>query len=74
MATDMNRAYMGGLDCRNVHFRTRPHSGDDNDRTELAQTFHLKSGACRVVQENQPFYKKRIPAVNNHFAKMYNLK
>ncbi len=55
-------------------FPNSPHRGDDNDRTELAQTLHLKSGACRLVQENQPFYKKRIPAVNNHFAKMYNLK
>lgn len=26
---------------------------------------------CR---ENQPYYKRRIPGVNNHFARMYNLK
>ena len=25
-------------------------------------------------KDNQPYYKKRIPEVNSHFAKMYNLK
>ena len=36
--------------------------------------FTSKAELADWCRENQPFYKKRIPAVNNHFAKMYNLK
>lgn len=55
------QAYMGGLDCWNVHFRTRPHRGDDNDRTELAETLHLEGRACRMVQGESAFLQETYP-------------
>ena len=36
--------------------------------------FTSKAELADWCRENQPFYKKRITAVNNHFAKLYNLK
>lgn len=36
--------------------------------------FTTKAELAEWCRNNQPYYKKRIPAVNNHFAKMYNLK
>ena len=63
---------MGGMDCRNVHFRTRPHRGDDNDRTELAQTLHLKSGACRLVQ-GKPAISQKCTTSNDTDMDIVNL-
>ena len=50
MATDMNRHIKEGWTVGMFIAELAPHRGDDNDRTELAQTLHLKSGACRLVQ------------------------
>ena len=36
--------------------------------------FASKQELADWCRENQPYYKKRIPGVNNHFARMYNLK
>lgn len=36
--------------------------------------FASKQELSDWCRENQPYYKKRIPGVNNHFARMYNLK
>ena len=65
---------MGGLDCRNVHFRTRPIVEMIMTGQSWQKPFTSKAELAEWCRANQPFYKKRIPAVNNHFAKMYNLK
>ncbi len=36
--------------------------------------FKSKQELSEWCKENQSYYKKRIVDVNNHFAKMYNLK
>lgn len=36
--------------------------------------FSTKAELAEWCRDNQPYYKKRIQAVSNHFAKMYNLK
>jgi hypothetical protein len=36
--------------------------------------FNSKAELKKWCTENQPFYKKPIPAVYNHFAKIYNLR
>lgn len=36
--------------------------------------FKNKQELSEWCKENQPYYKKKIADVNNHFAKMYNLK
>ncbi len=36
--------------------------------------FASKQELADWCRENQPYYKKRISGVNNHFARMYNLK
>lgn len=35
--------------------------------------FTSKKELSDWCKSNQPFYKKPIPEVNNHFAKLYNL-
>ena len=64
------------MDCRSVHQGAGPAGGNDHERAKLEGTFQKQTGKeladwCR---DNQPYYKKRIPEVNSHFAKMYNLK
>ena len=36
--------------------------------------FRDKQELVDCCRDNQPYYKKRIPEVNSHFARMYNLK
>ena len=38
------------------------------------EPFRNKQELADWCRDNQPYYKKRIPEVNSHFAKMYNLK
>jgi len=38
------------------------------------EPFKNKREFADRCKDNQPYYKKRIPAVANHFARMYNLK
>jgi hypothetical protein len=38
------------------------------------QPFKTKAELAKYTKENQPYYKKTIPAVNNYFAKKYGLK
>ena len=61
MATDMNRHIWEGWTVGMFISELAPIVGDDNDRTELAQTFHLKSGACRVVQGESAFLQETYP-------------
>lgn len=35
--------------------------------------FQNKKELARFTKENQPYYKKTIPEVNNYFAKKYGL-
>lgn len=48
------------------------------DRIMIGRSWHRpfasKQEWADWCRENQPYYKKRIPEVNNHFARMYNLK
>lgn len=36
--------------------------------------FKTKTELKEYCKDNQPYYKKHIPDVVNHFAKLYNLK
>ena len=36
--------------------------------------FASKQELAAWCKDNQPYYKKRIPGVNNYFARLYNLK
>lgn len=36
--------------------------------------FKTKKELAEWCKDNQPYYKKSIPLVNNYFAKLYNLK
>ena len=36
--------------------------------------FTSKAELAQWCRDNQPYYKKNIPEVNNYFAKLYNLK
>ena len=36
--------------------------------------FTSKQELAAWCRDNQPYYKKRIPGVNNYFARLYNLK
>lgn len=36
--------------------------------------FKSKAELAKYTRENQPYYKKTIPALNNYFAKRYGLK
>ena len=38
------------------------------------EPFRSKQELAVWCKDNQPYYKKRIPEVNKHFATMYNLK
>ena len=38
------------------------------------EPFRNKQELADWCRDNQPYYKKRIPEVNSHFARMYNLK
>lgn len=38
------------------------------------EPFRNKRELADWCRDNQPYYKKRIPEVNGHFARMYNLK
>ena len=48
------------------------------DRIMIGRSRHCPFASKQELsdwcRENQPYYKKRIPGVNNHFARMYNLK
>ena len=48
------------------------------DRIMTGRSWHRpfasKQELADWCRENQPYYKKRIPGVNNHFARMYDLK
>lgn len=61
MATDMNRHIWEGWTVGMFISELAPHSGDDNDRTKLAQTFHLEGGACRVVPGEPAFLQEAYP-------------
>ena len=38
------------------------------------QPFKTKKELVAHIKDNQPYYKKSIPEVNEYFAKRYNLK
>lgn len=38
------------------------------------EPFRTKKELAEWCRENQPYYKKAIPEVNDYFARMYNLK
>jgi hypothetical protein len=44
------------------------------DGQSWREPFKSKQELADWCKNNQPYYKKRIPDVNNHFARMYNLK
>lgn len=44
------------------------------DGQSWIEPFKTKQELADWCKDNQPYYKKRIPGVNNHFARMYNLK
>lgn len=44
------------------------------DGQSWRKPFKSKQELADWCKDNQPYYKKRIPGVNNHFARMYNLK
>lgn len=44
------------------------------DGQSWKKPFQNKEELAVYCADNQPYYKKRIPEVVNHFAKMYNLR
>lgn len=44
------------------------------DGQSWREPFRTKRELADWCKDNQPYYKKRIPEVNAHFARMYNLK
>ena len=61
MATDMNKHIWEGWTVGMFISELAPTRGDDNDRTELAETLHLEGRACRMVQGESAFLQETYP-------------
>lgn len=74
MATDMNRHIWEGWTVGMFISELAPILEMIMTRQSWQKPFTTKAELAEWCRNNQPYYKKRILAVNNYFAKMYNLK
>lgn len=74
MATDMNKHIWEGWTAGMFINELAPIVKLIMDGESWHEPFKSKAELAEWCRQNKPYYKKRIPAVTNHFAGMYNLK
>lgn len=74
MATDMNKHVWEGWTVGDFITDLTPQIRMIMNSESRHEPFKNKQELAAWCKDNQPYYKKRIPEVNKHFATMYNLK
>lgn len=74
MATDMNKHVWEGWTVGNFIADLAPQIRMIMNGESRHEPFKNKQELAAWCKDNQPYYKKRIPEVNRHFASMYNLR
>ncbi|MFS2717028.1 hypothetical protein AAH068_19160 [Bacteroides uniformis] len=74
MATDMNKHVWEGWTVGDFITDLTPQIRMIMNGESRHEPFKSKQELAAWCKDNQPYYKKRIPEVNKHFATMYNLK
>lgn len=74
MAINRNKQVWEGWTVGNFIDELAPQVNMIMNGESWRKPFRTKQELAAWCKENQPYYKKRIPDVNNHFAAMYNLK
>ena len=72
--TNMDRQIWEGWTVGDFIEELKPQVAMIMDGQSWHEPFKNKREFADRCKDSQPYYKKRIPAVANHFARMYNLK
>ena len=68
------KTYLGRLDSAAFIESLAPEVERIMTGRSWPKPFASKQELAAWCKDNQPYYKKRIPGVNNYFARLYNLK
>ena len=71
--SNLNRVIWEGWTAQNFIDDLEPIIDMIMNYESFIDPFKSKKEMSKYIRENQPYYKKSIPEVNNYFAKKYGL-
>lgn len=71
--SNLNRVIWEGWTAQNFIDDLEPMIDMIMNYESFIEPFKTKKEMAKYIRENQPYYKKSVPEVNNYFAKKYGL-